>query len=363
LKTLLLVAVALAVGGALGYSLAGSSKGGDPTRRGPRREIDKHAHPISLIRFRVEKGQPPMIAEKLAIQAYEAVRSGRPFEEIARARSQDSSAVDGGFVGFVQAWGDSAFAGAIQTLEPGTYTPPLRDKDGFQILMRHTFEEGRKLEQRYRIPTHGVFVRWAGLPGAEPYMTREKALEEATRLRAALGAGKMTLDEAAKLHVAEKDRRPDAWIGMIPKRPKSQKLYDALADAKPGAIVGPLETENGYAVLVRGHYLRSLVRHIIVKHVQSKDRDIRISRLPQEAAQLAQKALDEALADPSKWDQVVEKYTDDAQSRLVGGLIGVIDPGGLPQGFGAVIYDIPPGEIYDKVVETPQGFHVIWRVN
>ena len=88
-----------------------------------------------------------------------------------------------------------------------------------------------------------------------------------------------------------------------------------------------------------------------------------VTRTPQQAYAIAQEALKEATADRSRWNHLVEKYSDDRFSRTVGGRMGILHPGGMPEGFETFAFDQPADSIHPKVVETPYGFHVVWKVN
>ncbi|MDJ0522471.1 MAG: peptidylprolyl isomerase [Planctomycetota bacterium] len=355
------VLVALGVGVGAGLYLGGQD--GAAPARPALQEVDKHAYAVSTILFRVEKNRSPDQTLKLARLAYEAVAGGARFEDVARARSEQETAQEGGFLGFVPPWHDTAFAGAVQTLRPGEISPPLRTPIGFQVIKRHSFEEARELEQRYRVPAHGVFIRWAGLRGGPEGRTKEQARELAMRLRDDLARGRVTLTQAAERYALQQERRPEAYIGMITDRPQSHAAFTALSGVEPGAIIGPLESKDGYGVFVRGRYLRSLVRHIVVQHLGSAERDLRITRTRPEALAVAERALKEVLADRSRWDEVVGRYSDDQRTQASGGTMGVLDPGTIPDGFQQMIYDLPPDTIHDQLVETPFGFHIVWKVN
>jgi len=352
----------------LACGLLGCGEGNTPdSTSAATSEADSIAYAVSHILIPVDKGRPASTAEPLIRQAARALEAGEDFASVARGRSKDPAAVDGGFLGFVRADADTAFSGAVQSLRPGQTSPPIRTGIGWQIIKRHGFEEARKLEQRYQIPTLGVFVPWDD-PEKAPERertgrTKEQAYAVAVDVRDKLAAGELTLDQAMAMFTAEQHRVPGAYLGPTANRKASRTMYNALKDAKTGALVGPIETPAGFAVLVRGRYLRSLFRHILVQHVDSKDRALSISRTPEAAFALAQKALDEVLADRSAWDQSVGRYSDDHYSRPIGGRMGILHPSHMPEGFELFVYDMKANTIHPKVVQTPYGFHVVWRVN
>ncbi|MDF1700956.1 MAG: peptidylprolyl isomerase [Planctomycetota bacterium] len=339
---------------------------GDTTTASAPREVDQLAYGVSQIFIAIDKNRPASQAEPLIRQAARALAQGESFEDVARGRSAHGSSVDGGFLGFVRTDVETAFGGAVQAMRPGQVSPPIRTKQGWHIIKRHSFDDGRKLEQRYRIPTHGVFVTWDDPTRPSPRAagrTKEQAYAAAIELRDKLASGAITLDLAMEVYTPPERRAPEAFIGPTANRGQNGEIFAALQASKPGALLGPFDTPEGFAVLVRGRYLRSLFRHILIQHTASEERDLSVSRTPQQAAELAQKILERVLADRSAWDAQAEAHSDDKWSRTTRGRMGVLHPGGLPPGFSAFAYEQKPDTIHPKVVQTPFGFHVVWKVN
>ncbi len=330
-------------------------------------EVDSVAYGVSQILIPVEKGRPQAIPEALIQQAHKALEAGKDFATVARARSKGAEAPDGGFLGFVPTAVDTAFAGAVQCLRPGQVSPPIRTSLGWHIIKRHSFEEARELEQRFAIPTHGVFIGWddaeriarVGKTGR----TKEQAHALALELREQLANGTVTLDQATKRYMAKDSQRPEAYLGATSNRGQTAEMFKALQAAKPGQILGPLDTPGGIAILLRGRYMRSLFRHILVQHVKSKERPLSIARGREAARARAEKAFKEVMADRSRWNQIVERYSDDPYSRPLGGRMGVLHNAHMPPGFERFAIDMKPGTIHPQVVETEYGFHIVWKVN
>jgi parvulin-like peptidyl-prolyl isomerase len=333
----------------------------------PLSEVDGMAYGVSQILFPVGKGGSQALAESLIRQAYKAIESGKDFATVARARSKGAAASDGGFLGFVPTAVDTAFAGAVQCLRPGDISPPVRTSLGWHILKRHSFEETRELEQRYSIPTHGVFIGWddpsRANQGAATGRTHEQAHQLALELRERLANGQTTLNDAMQLYMATQSQRPGAYLGTTSNREKTRGMFKALQGAKPGQILGPLDTPAGVAIFLRGRYLRSLFRHILVQHVKSKERPLSVSRTRDAARARAEAALKEVLADRGHWEEAVGRYSDDPYSRPVGGRMGVLHNADMPPGFEGFAFDLEPDTILPQVVETEYGFHVVWKVN
>ncbi len=351
----------LALGGALGFLL-----GGNATPAGHAAawtEVSRSVHAVSLITVPVDKNSSLDRALETAERAYDQLTAGADFADVARRVSLDPLAQSGGFAGFLNVNEDKALTGAAQALRPGEFSFPIRSRIGFQIVKRHSFEEARKLEAATTIPAHGVFVTYSDVPGDTEGRTRAEAREIAETLLADLRSGKVTLDEAAERHTPENQRGPQAFLGMVTNQDRTAQAFAALEKIKPGEFTGPVAERQGWAVLMRGRHFRSLVKHILIQHLRSKGRDIRISRTPAQALELAKKVLADVRKDPSKWNSAVERFTDDKTGITSGGSLGVAQIGELPPGFGDFIHDVAPGAIHDEVVESPAGYHIVWRVN
>ncbi len=325
--------------------------------------IDQMAHGVSNILIRVDKRvRERGDAMALAKLAYEAIRGGTPFADVAKGRSDDASAPDGGFLGFVPAHHETSFSGAVQALHPGQVSPPLWTQRGWMIVKRHTFEETVDLERTLWIPTHGFYVQYDGMPLAKG-RTKEQAFQLASEALERIRAGQMTLEDARAQFSDEPEPPPEAFLRMTANRPHSRVAYDALKEAKVGELIGPVDANEGWGVLVRGRYLRSFMRHILIQHARSRNRAQRVRRTPQQAKELADTVLREALDAPKTWDRLVERYSDDDRGRDMDGAMGVMGPGLMPHGFEKHLYDTPPGAICKHVIESPFGYHIVWRVN
>jgi len=361
-RTVLVLVATLGIGFFAGWQVGRCGRSSD-ARPAALSEIDRQAYAVSFIYFPADRFDASRKARKLAWLAYDALVGGADFAAVARSRSKNATAADGGFFGFVPAWNDTAFGGALQVLQPGKISPPVMAGAGWRIVKRHTFVEARRLEQAYRVPAHGVFIPWDGQPGSPEGRSKEAAHKLALEARDRLAGGQWTLKKVAQRYGRDRQPAVDAWVDYLADRPASHKAYVALRKAKTGGIVGPIESDLGWAVLVRGRYLRSLCRHILIQYAGSREADARQTRTREQAQALARKVLGEVLAKPGDWTTLVKRYSDDPRTRSTNGTMGVMWPGSIPDGFQSVIYDLTPGTIAKRVIETPFGFHILWKVN
>lgn len=91
-------------------------------------------------------------AEKTARQIWQQARSGQNFEQLARQFSQDSSAAQGGDLGwFTDGQMVPEFEQAVQALKPGQLSAPVRSQFGWHIIKLNEVREAGTPEERSRM--------------------------------------------------------------------------------------------------------------------------------------------------------------------------------------------------------------------
>lgn len=74
------------------------------------------------------------------------------------------------------------------------------------------------------------------------------------------------------------------------------------------------------------------------------------------------KQILEWLKKGEKFETLAEQYSDDQQSKKIGGSLGYIERGRMPKSFDDTAFSMKPGQISD-VVETDYGYHIIQVVD
>ncbi len=322
----------------------------------PLDEADESAFAVSLIRLDAENARGAQANEKLLREAYEALRSGTPFAEVAQRFSDDPSKADGGFMGFVPARNDTAFAGAVQALPPGRYSLPFATKLGATIVFRHSFDEGMELDRRLAVPLLGFAVPFGG----ESHRTREQAEGAAREALAAIAKGELTLGQARERYAGDDRRRQgDDFLGTFRRRPETAVLFDTVKGLAPGEYAPAFSDERAWFVVKRAEPLMALVRHIYVGHAGA---DASFARTKAEAHRIASEVLNRVRQDRSLWDRQVLDYSDDTRSRGVGGKLPLLQPGTSDPEFEEAVRAVGRDTIVPRVIDTPHGSHVIWRI-
>ena len=306
------------------------------------------------------------------------VAPGAAFPEIAKSDSDEpTSAPDGGFMGFYSRWTlrtpksegkgiPEVLLAAVEGLPDGGISEPIEEGGGYHVLQRLSKEEGRRVESEVVAVIDGYFVPWSPQnPGMPASRTKDAAYADVAAAVNDIRLQKAPPDETFQ-------RIPGATgVHDAVRRAGAKPGYEAMIDAALALPVGeftnPVDTPQGWAVLVRAPYLRARIRHIVVTHRSSK-LPSPPERTEADAEARAIKALEEVRKDRSRWDAVAKEYSDEPISRQRGGSLGEVTNAvsGLrkliPGEFEAAIDALKPGEISD-VVETRVGFHVIWRVD
>lgn len=319
-------------------------------------------YPVSQI-FLQRDAQRPTLVLRAAEEVQRELEAGRPFADIAHARSDDGGSKDlGGFLGFLRPRGDDPFYGAMQAARPGVPTYPFDSKEGVHFILRHTFEEGRALEAESTVAAHGFFVPWKELLPEATTRTKDEARALAAQTLARLRAGETTLLAAAEEYAPVPPRRDDVFLGRIRRAGEMRGLYEHLRSTEVGAYADLFESPQGYGVLTRKPLLRAIARHVLVRHRESTNRSLSMRRSREEAREIAEQVLAEADPEGGNWVDLVRRYSDDAGSEAIGGSLGVVGNGDAVPDVEAVLLETPPGRVADRLAESPDGFHVLYRV-
>jgi hypothetical protein len=307
------------------------------------------------------EGKEPAAVLGEALAVLKELDAGTPFAEVARRHSDNPGSAElGGWLGFLEPE-SSAFGGALQALRPGTRSGPVATEEGYQIVHRHTLEEARAIERKYVIPAYGCFFPWGEDVGGGA--TREATEEQARKAWEKVSSGEMTLEQAAKEYGAVPPPRTDCFIANVTDHRGQKEIYAGVKDVKPGEIAPLREVPRAFAVLKRGVYFRVVLRHILVQHLDSKERRLEVTRTRADAKALAEKVLAEVLDDPSTWSDKVVRHSDELGQHVMHGGIGIVTNGDMIPAIEEAILETAPGDIVDHVVESQGGFHVLWRVN
>lgn len=148
--------------------------------------------------------------------------------------------------------------------------------------------------------------------------------------------------------------------------PQLREIVQPLFRMKVGEVSEVLDTSQGFVIVQRLPIVEYAAAQVYIPHKESQGAGHAVTRDPGEAQLLAEKARDEARAPGARFEDVVEKHSDDYERlKKLGGFMGIFsrrDLGGREQeGLGRALFALEVGEVSD-VVQTPYGFHVLKRI-
>lgn len=322
---------------------------------------DQFAHAVSHILIRVTPKRDAAQARKVIYDVYAEMAEGKTFEQLAQTYSEHDSRTMDGFIGFVPTKASTRFSGAVQALQVGQISRPVETKLGYQIIKRHSFEEGRDLEAKFFYAVYGFVVPWKTDKGG----TLDKPAAHAACVQALkrLRGGVSTLvEERARLTTVTRGDHADAFIRVATTDSSYAAVVIPLSKVKPGAYADVVELQAGFAVVQRRRLLRGLAKHILISHLRAPARPIQVTRTPEEANLRALAALQMLLDDPSAWDDVLKQFTDDDTHERPGGLLGVVTNGDIGWPLEEALLETKPGSLHPKLVQSNRGFEIIFRI-
>jgi peptidyl-prolyl cis-trans isomerase SurA len=133
----------------------------------------------------------------------------------------------------------------------------------------------------------------------------------------------------------------------------------AVYNAKPGAIVGPIRSTNGYH-LIRVNSFRPARGEMEVSQILLRKGD---TPEKQAAAKMRADSAYLALKAGGKWEDVCQKYTDDKATSGKGGYVGFFGINRYQRVFEDAAFALEKDGDYSAVVETSIGYHIIKRMS
>lgn len=292
--------------------------------------------------------------------AAEARRDPARFADLARERSEDPVAPEGGDLGTWRAGDHPDIDAAVAALAIGEVSDPIATEHGFLILRRDPLLSGARVSARHLV------IAWAGATRAPAALARSKA---EARARAEALADRARRDPAAfdALIRAESDGWDRDRGGHLGAWSPGQGRYPvgfdrAVSGLAEGAISAPVESEFGYQIFQRvAEQAPALLAgaHILVAFEGAEKARATVRRSRDEAREEAVRVIEEARRDPSRFGQLATARSDDATGKR-GGDLGSFRRGTLPAALEDALARLQIGEVGGPVL-TQYGYHVLLR--
>ena len=207
-----------------------------------------------------------------------------------------------------------------------------------------------------------ILVQYRGAQGAGEKTTRSKASADSLleSLRERVVAGEDFGDLARKY--SDDASAPDGGEiaplepGDTP--PDFEKVAFAL---QPGELSVEFESPVGFHLIQRLGGQLIGIEHVLVTYRGAQGAPDTLQRTRTEALARVDKLLTDLQNPESSFPMAAAHYSDDLQTAFRGGYMGEFTRGRMPKALEDVAFALEPDQI-SKVVETPEGFHILKRV-
>lgn len=196
---------------------------------------------------------------------------------------------------------------------------------------------------------------------AEITRTREEALALAQELATKAQAAGADFAALAKEHSDGPSGPNGGNLGNFPPEMMVPAFTNATLKLQIGEVSAPVETQFGFHVIRRQELQvlrKASAKHILVQYSGSMRAEPSITRSKEEALERIQECLAKA-RNGEKFEDLAMSYSD-GPSGPRGGDLGEFPEGMMHPAFEKATFDCEVGKVTD-VVETPFGYHIIYR--
>lgn len=207
-----------------------------------------------------------------------------------------------------------------------------------------------------------ILVQYQGAQGAGQKNTRSKAsadsLVKSLRERVLAGEDFAQLAREYSDDASAPDGGEIAPLQPGDTPPEFEKIAFAL---QPGDLSAAFESPVGFHLIQRLGAEMIAIEHILVRYRGAQAAPDTLQRTRTEAVDRIDKILTEVLNPESSFPVAAARYSDDLMTAFRGGYLGEVTRGRLPKPLEDAAFALGPNQI-SKVVESPEGLHILKRV-
>ena len=193
--------------------------------------------------------------------------------------------------------------------------------------------------------------------------TREEALALANEIAVKAQAADADFAALAREHSDGPSGPNGGNLGNFPPDMMVAPFSNATLKLQIGEVSNPVETAFGYHIIRRQELQivrKASAKHILVQYAGSMRAEPNITRSKEEALARIQECLQKA-RNGDAFEDLAREYSD-GPSGPHGGDLGEFPEGMMHPAFEQATFDCEVGKVTD-VVETPFGYHIIYRYN
>jgi protein-export membrane protein SecD len=152
-------------------------------------------------------------------------------------------------------------------------------------------------------------------------------------------------------------------LGFIKSKPEYGDIYDAVKQSPVGLVDHVIETPNSYVIAdVLGTQATGTeihVAHIVIQYAGAQGAPTSTTMTKDEAKAKAEDLKKQVTT--ANFTAMAKKYSQEPDADQTGGDLGYFGQGTMVPEFESAAFALKDGQISD-VVETPFGFHIIYRI-
>ena len=295
------------------------------------------------------KAEAEALAKKIAKEAQDP---GADFAALAKKHSDGPSSVKGGDLGnFPPGQMIPAFSAATMKLKIGGISGPVESPFGYHIILRKELE--------IDLAAAHILIAHAGAERSNATRSAEEALKIATDVAKLAAAEGADFAELAKKYSDGPSKTNGGDLGVFAPGRMIPEFSAATKKLKIGAVSGPVKTAFGYHIILRNALPeKASAKHILVQWKGSGRAAPSITRTKEEALTRLNECIAKLKAG-GKFEDLAKEYSD-GPSGPRGGDLGEFGRGAMVPAFDKELFKMKVGDV-SGVVETPFGYHIIYR--
>lgn len=276
------------------------------------------------------------------------------FAALAAEYSDGPSGPAGGDLGnFEPSQMVKAFSAATLKMKIGEVSDPVESQFGYHIILRKPLVED--LNAAHILIQHVDSTRAKN----DIKRTKEEALALASDIAKQARAKDADFGALAREHSDGPSGSRGGDLGIFQPQQMVKPFSDATAKLKIGEVSNPVETPFGYHVILRKPLPRKIsARHILVQYKGSARAGEDISRTKDEARARLEECVGK-LEGGGKFEVLAAEYSD-GPTAVRGGDLGEFPEDVMHQAFNDAAFGLEIDQV-SGIVETPFGFHIIYR--
>ena len=212
-----------------------------------------------------------------------------------------------------------------------------------------------------------ILITYRGATGAPPFVLRslEEARSRAAKIAKIARKAPSNFEQLAIKYSEGPHSAEGGYLGSWTRGTMVPQFEAALSKLPAGGISSPVETPFGFHVIRRLRPLpatRVAASHLLVSYQGALRARPAVTRTRQQARARAEALLARLARDPKQFSALVRDYSDGPRADRFGRMGSwVSGRGNKPAVIDRVLLSLVVGQLSNRLVESPFGFHILKR--